>query len=228
MELRDVGAKAASGEEADVTAYAEARARHIMIQGQVSGITAEAGRALRAFKQLEGGSEAAALGDFLKENTGLDLFQLQEEAKKVATLDSTQKVSKFIQDSKKPTYKDMILEYYINALISGPITHLRYSVGNALNALWTPLVEIPTAAGIGKLREALTGEINPNRVYLGEAGAQLHGIIQGSKNGWQAAAQAWKTGVSPALATEEISGAPLFEKIVNVSGVIENRQFLPR
>lgn len=224
MELRDLGEKAASGNETDLTAYAEARARHIMIQGQVSGITAEAGRALRAFRELEGGSEAAALGDFLKENTGLDLFQLQEEAKKISTLDSTQKVSKFIQDSKKPTYKDMILEYYINALISGPITHIRYSVGNALNALWTPLVEIPTAAGIGKIRETITGEVNPNRIYLGEAGAQLHGIVQGSKNGWQAAGQAWKTGISPALATEESSGAPFGQKNrVSASGVIENR-----
>lgn len=217
--LRDLGAKAAEGKEIDLAAYVEARSRHIMIQSHVSGITAEAGRALRAFKQLEGGAEASAIGDFLKQNTGLDLFQLQQEAKQLLELDSAQKVSKLIQDAKKPTYKDMILEYYINALISGPITHLRYSVGNAINALWTPLVEIPTAAGIGKFREVITGKVNPERVYLGEAGAQLHGIIQGSKNGLQAAATAWKTSVSPALPTEEL--APIFANKVNaIPGVL--------
>ncbi len=211
--VRNLGAKAAEGEESDLMAYAEARARHITIQEQVSGITAEAGRALRAFQQLEGGAEAKAVGEFLKENTGLDLFQLQQEAKQLSLLDTTQKVSKLINDANKPTYKNMILEYYINALISGPVTHLRYSVGNALNALWTPLVEVPTAAGIGRLREAITGEVNPNRVYLGEAGAQLHGIIQGSKNGLLAASEAWKTAVSPGLPGEEVS--PMFATKTN-------------
>lgn len=211
--VRDLGAKAAEGAESDLMAYAEARARHITIQEQVSGITAEAGRALRAFQQLEGGAEAKAVGEFLKENTGLDLFQLQQEAKQLSLLDTTQKVSKLINDANKPTYKNMILEYYINALISGPITHLRYSVGNALNALWTPLVEVPTAAGIGRIREVITGKINPNRIYLGEAGAQLHGIIQGSKNGLMAASEAWKTAVSPALPGEEVS--PMFATKTN-------------
>lgn len=211
--VRDLGAKAAEGAESDLMAYAEARARHITIQEQVSGITAEAGRALRAFRELEGGEQAKAVGQFLKENTGLDLFQLQEEAKKLADLDTTQKVSKLINDSKKATYKNMILEYYINSLISGPITHLRYSVGNALNALWTPLVEVPAAAAVGTIREFVTGKEVPDRVYLGESGAQLHGIIQGSKNGLQAAATAWRTAVSPALPGEEVS--PMFATKTN-------------
>lgn len=211
--VRDLGAKAAEGAELDLMAYAEARARHITIQEQVSGITAEAGRALRAFQQLEGGAEAKAVGEFLKENTGLDLFQLQQEVRQLSLLDTTQKVSKLINDANKPTYKNMILEYYINALISGPITHLRYSVGNALNALWTPLIEIPTAAGIGRIREIITGETSSNRVYLGEAASQLHGIIQGSKNGLRAGAEAWNTAVSPALPGEEVS--PMFATKVN-------------
>ncbi len=225
--VRDLSAIAAEGTEEDLMAYAVARARHMSIQEQVSGITAEAGRALRAFRSLEGGEEAKAVGEFLKDNTGLDLFQLQQEARQLSLLDDTQKVSKVLNDAKKATYKDMILEYYINALISGPVTHLRYSVGNALNALWTPLIEVPASAGISALREAMTGEKITDRVYLGEAGAQLHGLIQGSKNGLRAAADAWNTGVSPALPGEELS--PMFAtktnalpgtfgKIINVPG----------
>ena len=142
-------------------------------------------------------------GEFLKDTTGKTLFQLQEEAKLGMTLDTPEKVSKFINDSKRHTARDMILEYYINALISGPITHLRYSVGNALNALWTPLVEIPTASAVGKLREAITGKPS-DRVVLGEAGAQLHAILPGSRNGLRAAAEAWNTGRSPALPGEKV------------------------
>lgn len=201
--VRDLASKASEGNEADLMAYAEARTRHISIQEQVSGITAEAGRALRAFRFLQGAEEAKAVGEIIKESTGLDLYQLQQEAKAMSDIDMTpKKISQILNNSRKPTYKDKILEYYINSLISGPITHLRYSVGNALNALWTPLVEIPTAAGVGKIREFVTGKEGPNRVYLGEAGAQLHGILQGSQNGLQAAAVAWRTGISPALATE--------------------------
>lgn len=203
--LRELAMKVGGGGEADLTAYVKARARHIMIQSQVAGITAEAGRALRAFRQLEGGAQAKAIGQFLEENTGLDLFQLQQEAKQLSLLDTPQKVSKLINDAKKPTYKNMIIEYYINALISGPVTHLRYSVGNSLNALWTPIVEIPTAVAVSNIREAITKKVNPNRFYLGEAGAQLRGITEGSKNGLQAAAQAWKTGVSPLLPGEDSS-----------------------
>jgi hypothetical protein len=46
--------KAATGTDEDVMAYAAAKDRHQMIQAQVSGITAEAGRALRAFRSLAG------------------------------------------------------------------------------------------------------------------------------------------------------------------------------
>lgn len=187
----------------DVQAYAEARTRHVMIQEQVAGITAEAGRALGAFRKLEGGDEAKSLGDFLKQATGKDLFQLEQEMKLGRTLETSAQVSKFINDTKKSTARDMILEYYINCLISGPITHLRYSVGNAINALATPLIEIPFQSAIGKTREILTGNAE-DRVYLGEAKAQLQGLFKGSQDGLKAAIMAFKTGQSPLLPTEHM------------------------
>lgn len=206
-EVRDAMSKAADGEDTDVLAYAETKARHIMIQEQVSGITAEAGRALRAFRELEGSDVAKATGDFLKQATGQDLFQLKEEAKLGASLDTPQKVSKFVNDSKEPTARDKILEYYINSLISGPITHLRYSIGNAINAIATPLIEIPTASLIGKIRGAEDG------VQLGEAKVQLQALMKGSQEGVRAATSAWRSGVSPALPGEDIS--PQFTQKTN-------------
>lgn len=192
--------------EQDIAAYAEAKQRHLMIQEQVAGITAEAGRALGAFRKLAGSDEAKSMGDFLKQETGQDLYQLQQEMAIGKNLQTPAQIAKFLEDSKKPTFKDMVLEYYINNLISGPITHLRYSAGNALNALWTPLVEIPTAAVVGKIRELVTGDADAERVRLGEAGAQLSSLVHGSKEGMKAAVTAWKTGMSPLLPEEgEIS-----------------------
>lgn len=216
-ELKNAMSKAATGTDADVIAYAEAKARHQMIQEQVAGITAEAGRALGAFRKLAGDAEAKQIGEFIETSEGKpvgtkDLFQrLRQEAELGSKLETPQQLSKFINDSKKATIRDMVLEYYINALISGPITHLRYSVGNALNALWTPLVEIPIAAAIGAIRGT------SDRVYLGEAGAQLHGLLKGSRDGINAAITAFKTGNSPFLPGERASTN--FSDIIKINAI---------
>lgn len=196
-ELRTTMGKAANGSEADVLAYAEARARHIMIQEHVAGITAEAGRALGAFRKLEGAKEAKALGDFLKESTGRDLFQLQKEAQLGMQLDTPQKISKFIQDSKKAKFSEMMLEYWINALLSGPMTHVKNIVGNSMIAL-NSVAETAVAAGVGRLLGSTDG------VQLGEAKARLYGITQGGKEGLQAAKMVMKN-------EDNISGAHTVE-----------------
>jgi hypothetical protein len=84
-------------------AYAEAKQRHRMIQEQVSGLTAEAGRALRAFRKLEGQQEAKQIDAFLKDATGKTLFQLQREAQLGMQLDTPAQVSKFVNDTSKPS-----------------------------------------------------------------------------------------------------------------------------
>lgn len=180
-ELRDLGGKAATGTDADILAYAEAKARHMMIQEHSSGVTAEAGRALRAFRSLEGMKEAEMLGDFLRENTGQDLYQLRKEAKRVAELDTPEKLSKFIQDSKKPTYIQMAIEYWINALLSGPVTHVKNVLGNSIVAL-NAVSETALAAGIGKVLNS------KEKVALGEVKGRLFGLTQGAVEGLKAAA----------------------------------------
>ncbi len=191
-DVRDLMTKAASsaGTDSDLMAYAEAKARHQMIQEHVSGITAEAGRALRAFRKLEGSEETKAIGDFLKQATGQDLFQLKEEARLGASLNTLQKVSKFINDSKRASFKDMLMEFWINSLLSGPVTHVKNIVGNALTAL-NIVPETALAAGIGKAREIITGT-QEERVFLSESKARLFGITQSAKEGMQAAVHAFK------------------------------------
>jgi hypothetical protein len=201
---RDAMAKAAeTANQADIASFAKARARLIMFQEVLSGVTAEAGRALAAFRNIEGFKDAAELSTFLKETQGLDLFQLQEMAERGKSLRTTQQISKFTKDSQLPSFKDKMIYYYVNALISGPLTHARYAVGNMINALVTPLVEIPVAAGVATIREAF-GVETKDRVYLGEAGAQLHVMLAGSTNGLKAATEAFLTGQSPLLAGERV------------------------
>lgn len=179
--LRDLGGKAATGGELEIAAYAEARSRHIMIQEQVAGITAEAGRALRAFRKLEGGDEAKALGEFLKEETGQDLFQLQKEAQLMMELDTPQKISKFINDTKKATYPEMVIEYWINSLLSGPMTHVKNMLGNSLTAL-NSVAETAIASQISKITKS-------DAIHIDEAKARLFGIMQGATEGITAASK---------------------------------------
>lgn len=205
-QVRDLAAIAASSEaDADLLAYAAARDRHLMIQGQLAGITAEAGRALRAFRALEGAKEAAALARMLgEETTGRTMFQLRREAKAAAALATPQQVSKFTRDQVKPGFGDMIQEYWINGLISGPATHTTYAVGNALLALWKAGPETGMAAAVGAVRRALGAE--GDRVLVGEVPAQLYGLMKGVRDGVMAAGQAARTGLTVPLPGEELTG----------------------
>jgi hypothetical protein len=185
-EVRDLMKKAASGDEAALQAYAEAKARHIMIQERVSSVTSEAGRALRAFRKnfSKGMEDAQSLGDFLKKETGQTLYQLQREAQLGASLETPAQVSKFIHDSKKATFPQMIMEFWINAILSGTGTQILSLVSNTM-AIAMGLAESGLAGGIGKIR-------GTDGVRLGEARAEFFGALQGAKDGMRAAVHAFR------------------------------------
>lgn len=188
-EVRDLMRKAAEGGEADILAYAEAKARHRMIQDQVAGITAEAGRALRAFRFI--GDERGlveGVDNFLRDATGRTLFQMQEEARKGAALETPAQVSKFILDSEKPTFWQMITEFWINSLLSGPQTHVANITGNTITTT-TSIAETGLAGIAGEIRRAVGGK---GGVELGETKAELFGLIQGVQDGLKVGWKAFK------------------------------------
>lgn len=198
--------KAATGSDADVLAYAQIKAKHQMIQGQVSGLTAEAGRALRAFRSLAGQEQAQGLDQFLRTATGKTLFQLKEEAKLGAQLDTPAKVSKFVRDGQKRTFGRMVLEYWINGLISGPATHTTYMVGNLILSLEKAGPETAAAALIGRLRNAMGRE--GETVRMGEVGAQLRGAVTSLPMATKAAIDSLRTGVTTRLPGETAKSMP--------------------
>lgn len=203
---------------ADALAYAEAKARHQMIQEHVAGITAEAGRALQifqAFRRLPGYDDMKALGRFLEEaDHGRTLNQLEREMRLAQSLQTPQQVSQFVENGRAESFKRMMLQYYINNLISGPLTHARYAAGNAITALWRPLIEKPIAATIG----AISGD--EGRVRFGEIGAELYGFVKGSRDGLRAAATAFQTGVSPPLPGERHMSIQFLETQNAIPGLV--------
>ena len=190
----------------DVIAYARAKARHQMIQAAYSQATAEAGRALRALRKLQEAwtPEAESIDTFLQGATGTTLYQLKAEAKLGAALDSPDKIAKFIADSQKRSFGSMLMEYWINGLISGPATHVTYTIGNMMLALEKAGPETLAAAMIGKARAGM-GRAGPV-VHGGEVGAQFKGLKAGMVPALKASVDALKTGKTTLLPSEHQFG----------------------
>lgn len=196
----DVRAAMKSG---DVDAFIALSQKHLRYQETFSGVTAEWGRAGHAFQiMLKQAKSAQQLSEFLQGAIGKTTQKIEQMMQLGAQLDTPAAVSKFMQDSRKPSFGDMLYEYWVNGLISGPATHMTYTMGNAALAMWKAVPETLVAGAIGGIRRGLgeTGET----VHMGEAGARLYGMaFQGVRNGIIAAGKAARTGMTTALPGEE-------------------------
>lgn len=191
--LQQLAATLRGGQATDEQRLAFRRALelHAQIQAQVSGMTAEAGRALRSF-QIQAKGQAAkvrAINEMLEGLGGRDTIDRIAEA--MGTLDDPTQLNAFVRSATRPGAADKLAEYYINAILSGPPTQLGNVVGNAL-VLANRLGETATAAAIGKA----TGS---NGVKVGEVGQQLFGLVQAAREGIELGWQAFRT--------EEVAGA---------------------
>lgn len=162
--------------EADMLAFRQMVAQHSAIQAQVSGMTAEAGRALNAFRiKAEGGQvRASQLKEALRQQGGADA--VEKLAKLFADADTPDDIAKVARDIGHATTGDMVIEYWINGLLSSPATHVVNVVSNSMVGLWQ-VPERLMAAGISKAMRSEDG------VKAGEASAQLYGMINGFRDG---------------------------------------------
>jgi hypothetical protein len=207
--VSEASTKAASGAPGDILAYAIAKERHTMIQATVAAGTAEAGRALRAFqllKKYNAGADAEGAEQAIRDATGRTLNQLRVEARLAAQLDTPQKVSKFLRDNQNRSLGRMVLEVWINGLISGVATHSTYSVGNTLTSILSAGPETAVAAGIGAVRQALGrgGE----RAFISEVPAKFKGAFEGLPSAVKASFGAMRTGVTTLLPGESLRNLP--------------------
>jgi hypothetical protein len=221
--VRDIAAKAAvSVADADVVAFATAMDRHRLIQEQVSGITAEAGRALRAFRDMEGMKEAEAISGLVEEATGRTLFQWRRIAQAAAQLSTPGQVSKLIANSQKTGFFDWLQSYWVNAKISGPATHGTYMVGNSLLGLFKATAETTAQAAIGAVREAIAGT-SGTRAVMGEIPAQLYAMMgRAPIDAWQASWSAFLANETVQLPGERIAPGTAYGKgaIPGVAGTV--------
>lgn len=185
-------AKDVNASQIDLINFQVAMARAAAIQEQIAGITAEAGRALRSFRESVGPASGKSpkerdklIKEFVALKGGDDV--IKDIANKMSLLDDPAALAKFTRDQYKPTFLDYIQEFWINALLSSPSTHIVNTLSNTLVAGLTP-IEYITAAAIGKVRGG------DNVVTFGEAGARVLGTLYGTIDGLRAAGRAIVTG----------------------------------
>jgi hypothetical protein len=184
---------ARTGDEADIGKLREMKLRFQHMQEQVSGLTAEAGRTLGVFREFyESKGKAEMLGKILEDNPGNDAVSLKKLADTGRGLNDPAALARYLHDSNQPTFWDKYLYYWVNALISGPVTHAKYIGANAAFGGYEALVTTPIAGALGTARRLGGGT---DGVYMGEAAARTWGLIAGTPDALRAAWTAAKNNV---------------------------------
>lgn len=202
---------AASGSDEDLLAFAQAKERLRLVMKTVAGATAEAGRALAAFRMLPG--ETKAFDQMIAEATGTTMFQLKAEAKLAATLDDPAKLNKFIQNVDKRSIGGMILEAWINGLLSGPTTQVSNMLSNGIFFVQNFGPERALSAIIGAGLRAAGREGTYSRI--GEVAAAARGALEGVSPAALAAGEAFKRGATGLLPGEEEAASGILQGILH-------------
>lgn len=180
--------------DAEAAAFQRALLRHAAIQEQVSGATAEAGRALAQFKMMA--KSRAVNREILATVTehGGGPKRVKQAADMI--LDAIEgppgRFNTVARKAANPKFADKLAELYINFLLSGPQTHVVNAISNAMTAI-SQIPENVLAAGIGGARRAANRK-EIDRVMAGEIGARLFGLLQGTQEGARFFARAIRTG----------------------------------
>jgi endonuclease YncB( thermonuclease family) len=189
------------GSEA-LAAFRKALVRHTAIQEQVSGMTAEAGRALSAFRMAADSRDIP--GRVLEglANAGGGSGRLKDAAERIIDLErDPANLNRFIEKVSKPKFADRAQEIWYNYLLSGPQTHMVNMLSNTMTALGQ-IPEHAVAAGIGATRRAIGGRDASDLVMFSELGARSLGLLQGTKEGIREFARAFRTGEASDFVTK--------------------------
>lgn len=176
----------------DAARFREAWLRHVAIQEQVAGMTAEAGRALQQFRQIA--DARAVRGTVLPEmiERAGGARGIKDAADMIVDhADDPAKLNQLTEQALKPGLKDKLLELWYNSLLSGPQTHAVNILSNTI----TSLLQIPehaAAAFIGAPRRLLGTEADS--VIFSEVGARTVGLLAGTREGLREAARTFRTG----------------------------------
>lgn len=194
--LMEMAKRIRAGENSDemLGLFRERLSRHAAIQAQVSGMTAEAGRALNAFNIMAktGDLRLQEIREHIVSSGGRGTIEdMANSLVEVANANGGKlplaSVNATVKKLQKATTADMILEAWIMGLLSGPQTHSVNMLSNALTAIW----QVPERKFASWISQSPFGS---GEILAGEATAQAFGMVEGFKQGLAAMGKAIKTG----------------------------------
>ena len=159
----------------DLIQFRQAVERFQGIRAQFKEASKEAGRALEAHK--------IPLAEQEKITRGTMEYLGRLDPNDPGLLE---KAGKFLEESQKVSLADKLFEAWVNALLSGPKTHLVNTFSNTLTTLMRPW-ETLNRASLDAMRSAFTGA--PREVLFKEAQADLLGMWAGLGDAWKHAKQ---------------------------------------
>ncbi len=175
------------GSQNALVAFRQALAVHGAIQKQVSGMTAEAGRALSSFRIRAATGDVQldtqAIRDAIEASGGDE--RLRDMANKLMDAPAGM-INRTARELAKPGMKDMFFEIWINGLLSSPATHVVNAVSNTLTSAWM-IPEKFVASGISAARGA-------HNIPMGEGVHQMYGFVHGIRDGLSLAWDSFKSG----------------------------------
>ncbi len=169
--------------------------KHAAIQAEVSGLTAEAGRALSSFRILsEAKKKAGSVQSLLDQAGGREINR--EMLDKLLAIDPNDQaaLNGFVKKSLFARTRDQVYEYWINAILSSPKTHAANIASNTLATLSRTMIEKPVAAITESVLAKSQGRA-PTR-FLGEVPAEIVGSVSGVLDAVKAFKHTFETGVS--------------------------------
>lgn len=186
--LNDIRAKAAElGSDEALIEFRKAFDTHALIQAEVSGAAAEAGRALSAHRMSSSPSKNyKAMLDALggREVNEAILRRFGE-----VDVNNVQEVNRFIKEFTRVKKRSMIYEAWMSFLLSGVKTHVVNTVSNVLTFGTKPL-ETLAVSGVEAVRRTVKGD--PRTRFVGEMKHELIGAKAGISDGVTGALRAWR------------------------------------
>jgi hypothetical protein len=167
----------------------------VALEEKVMDVTAEAGRALNAYKILienqdAGTSNLRYMAKQIGNDTLGDLGNIDEIVRMIKEHgDSPEVARKLMRDAFKPLPEDYLLSFRYNMMLYGLGTHLKNVLGTVSN-MGMDFTTHALATGIGKTRSLITG--SADRITTREMAARTAGIYKAMTD-WNTLTEAGKS-----------------------------------
>lgn len=184
----------------------QAISRHALVQASVKGASSEIGRALSIHRKLINPADIKQKNfeTVLEAMGGRELTE--EMAAKLAKIDPSDVagLNKFVREYTEASFADKVYEYFINSILSNPITQVRNLISNA-SFLASKIPEKLVKGSLDLATSTITGK---RTVFAGEAKGEAAAFFRAIPEATHRFLTTLKTGVPSNVAKLELNRVP--------------------